>query len=107
MPWRRTIAVWLLLLAVPATAPAQQPPARPRIGLALGGGSARGLAHIGLLQWFEEHRIPIDVIAGTSMGGLVGGSYATGLSPDEIQTVLETADWTLIFQGEAPFADKN
>jgi NTE family protein len=107
MPWRKTIAVWLLILTAPAVALAQQGPARPRIGLALGGGSARGLAHIGLLQWFEEHRIPIDVIAGTSMGGLVGGSYATGLSPDEIRTVLETADWTLIFQGESPFADKN
>ena len=51
-------------------------PASPRIGLALGGGSARGMAHIGVLQWFEEHRIPIDVIVGTSMGGLVGGAYA-------------------------------
>jgi NTE family protein len=48
---------------------AQTPaPARPRIGLALGGGSARGLAHVGVLRWLEEHRVPIDVIAGTSMG---------------------------------------
>ena len=107
MSWRRTIAVCVLLFAASAAPRAQQPPERPRIGLALGGGSARGLAHIGLLQWFEEHRIPIDLLAGTSMGGLVGGSYATGLSPDEIRSVLETADWTLIFQGEAPFADKN
>ena len=47
---------------------------RPRLGLALGGGAARGIAHIGLLRWFEEHRIPIDYLAGTSMGGLVGGA---------------------------------
>ena len=46
---------------------------KPRIGLALGGGAARGLAHIGVLRWFEEHRIPIDVITGTSMGGLIAG----------------------------------
>ena len=57
---------------------------RPRLGLALGGGAARGIAHIGLLRWFEEHRIPIDYLAGTSMGGLVGGAYAAGLSPDQI-----------------------
>src|SRR5512137_445722 len=53
-------------------------PAPPRIGLVLGGGSARGLAHVGVLEWLDEHRIPIDAVAGTSMGGLVGGSYATG-----------------------------
>ena len=89
--------------------PAPAPPAssRPRIDLALGGGSARGLAHIGLLAWFEEHRIPIDVLAGTSMGGLVGGAYATGMSPDEIRGLLAEADWKLIFHGGAPFSDKN
>jgi hypothetical protein len=56
----------------------QEVPARPRVGLALGGGSARGLAHIGVLRWFDEHRIPIDAIAGTSMGGLLGGNAYLG-----------------------------
>src|SRR5471032_581145 len=51
---------------------------RPKIGLALEGGGALGLAHIGVLQWFEDHHIPIDRIAGTSMGALVGATYATG-----------------------------
>src|SRR6187397_3107362 len=60
---------------------------RPRIGVALGGGSARGLAHVGVLRWLEEHRIPIDVMAGTSMGCLIGGSYASGMTPDEIETM--------------------
>ena len=62
---------------------AAQPAAgqRPRIGLALGGGSARGIAHIGVLEWFEENKIPIDYIAGTSMGGLIGGAYASGMDP--------------------------
>ncbi len=54
--------------------------ARPKVGVALEGGGALGLAHIGVLQWFEDHHIPVDYIAGTSMGGLVGGFYATGKS---------------------------
>ena len=67
--------------AAPASEPAAAVAARPRIGLALGGGSARGLAHIGVLEWFEAHRIPIDVIAGTSMGGLVGRRLCVGHDP--------------------------
>src|SRR5260370_42328148 len=59
-----------------------QAPKRLKIGVALEGGGALGLAHIGVLKWFEQHHIPVDYIAGTSMGGLVGGFYATGKSPD-------------------------
>jgi NTE family protein len=81
--------------------------ARPRIGLALGGGAARGIAHIGLLRWFEEHRIPIDYIAGTSMGGLIGGAYASGMSPDEIQALMNDTDWDLMFLTEAPYHYKS
>jgi NTE family protein len=79
---------------------------RPRVGLALGGGAARGIAHIGLLRWFEEHRIPIDYLAGTSMGGLVGGAYASGLSPDEIEAMMKQADWDLMFLGDSPYKYK-
>lgn len=82
-----------------------QPP-RPRIGLALGGGSARGLAHIGVLSWFEAHHIPIDVLAGTSMGGLVGGAYASGMSPAEIRALLQQADWDLMFLADSPYKYK-
>ncbi|ATY85083.1 esterase [Kyrpidia spormannii] len=57
---------------------------RPRIGLALGAGSARGFAHIGVLQVLEEHRIPIDLMAGTSMGALVGSLYASGIGPGDL-----------------------
>jgi NTE family protein len=78
----------------------------PRLGLALGGGAARGIAHIGVLRWFEEHRIPIDAIAGTSMGGLIGGAYASGLSPDEIQVLIERSDWDLMFLADSPFKYK-
>src|ERR1700732_1199979 len=59
------------------------PRPRPKIGVALEGGGALGLAHIGVLKWFEEHHIPVDYVAGTSMGGLVGGFYAAGMNPDE------------------------
>ena len=78
--------------AGPASNAAPQPQARPRLGLALGGGAARGIAHIGLLRWFEEHRIPIDYLAGTSMGGLIGGAYASGLSPAQIESMMKAAE---------------
>ena len=85
---------------------APQERARPKIGLALGGGAARGIAHIGLLRWFEMNRIPVDYIAGTSMGGLIGGAYASGLTPDEIQALMNGADWDLMFLADSPFRHK-
>ena len=94
--------------AVAQQAPAPRPPAgaRPKVGLALGGGSARGLAHVGVLRWFEEHRIPIDVITGTSMGGLIAGAYASGMTPDEIATLMRATDWDLMFVADSPFSYK-
>lgn len=61
-------------------------PTRPKIGLALGGGGTRGIAHIAVLRVLEKNHIPIDCIAGTSMGAIVGGLYCAGLTPDEIET---------------------
>ncbi len=58
---------------------------RPTVGVAFGGGSARGIAHVGVIRWLEEHHIPIDVAAGTSMGGLIGGAFATGMDAVELQ----------------------
>jgi len=78
---------------------------RPKIGVALEGGGALGLAHIGVLQWFEDHHIPVDYIAGTSMGGLVGGMYATGKSPAELKEIVAAQDWDTIIGGEAPYED--
>jgi NTE family protein len=86
--------------------PAQPRGDRPRIGLALGGGSARGIAHIGVLEWFEQHRIPIDYIAGTSMGGLVAGAYASGMSPAELRQLMKDTDWDLMFLADSPFRYK-
>ena len=78
---------------------------RPRIGLVLEGGGALGLAHIGVLQWLEEHRIPVEYIAGTSMGGLVGGIYATGHSPAEVKTMVRSINWDRVLQGNTPYKD--
>ena len=96
----------LVLVLVGVTAQgAQQPGNRPKIGIALEGGGAKGLAHIGVLQWFEDHHIPIDYIAGTSMGGLVGGLYATGYSPAEIKRIIENIDWNEVLGGGTPYPD--
>jgi NTE family protein len=74
------------------TGPAQPVP-RPRIGLALSGGGALGLAEIGVLQWLEQNHIPVDRVAGTSMGSAIAAMYATGMSPAEIRKFAEGIDW--------------
>jgi NTE family protein len=66
---------------------------RPKIGVALSGGGARGAAHIGVLRVLEEMHVPVDYVAGTSMGAVVGGLYASGMSPDEIEKALAETDW--------------
>ena len=88
----------------PEPGPKIQPgTSRPKIGIALEGGGALGLAHIGVLQWFEDHHIPIDYVAGTSMGGLVEGLYATGRSPEELREIVAAQKWDmpLVFLAEA------
>ena len=66
---------------------------RPRIGLVLGGGGARGAAHIGVLKELERLRIPVDAIAGTSMGAIVGGLYATGVNAEDLEELVSSLDW--------------
>ncbi|MGH9802439.1 MAG: patatin-like phospholipase family protein [Blastocatellia bacterium] len=73
---------------------AQNNEKRPVIGVALGGGMARGCAHVGVLRELERHQIPIDLLAGTSVGSLIGGAYAAGLSPDEIEQLATTISWS-------------
>ena len=90
-----------------ATVQAQVTTPRPRVGMALGGGAARGIAHVGVLEWLEEHHIPVDVVVGTSMGGLIGGAYASGMSPAEIRNLLATTDWDLMFLGEVPYQQRD
>lgn len=90
----------LAALHAPASASeeAAPAPARPRIGLVLSGGGARGLAHVGVLEALEEQRIPIDAIAGTSMGAVVGGLYASGMTPSAIDELLRGMDWSVAFR---------
>jgi NTE family protein len=72
---------------------------RPKIGLVLSGGGARGFAHIGVLRVLEENRIPVDYISGASMGGLVGSLYATGRTPAEMEQLVEKFDWDKLLRG--------
>lgn len=89
----------------PANGGAALAAGRPRIGLVLGGGGARGAAHIGVLEVLERLRIPVDCVAGTSMGALVAGAWAAGLSPQEMRQALARADWTDMFQDNPGFGE--
>ncbi|HEY3730969.1 MAG TPA: patatin-like phospholipase family protein [Steroidobacteraceae bacterium] len=107
----RTLVLTALLI-VASTARAQQSsmadagkpptPGRARIGLVLSGGGARGAAHIGVLKMLDQLRVPVDVIAGTSMGAVVGGLYASGMSGEEIEHALATIDWQAAFRDRPP-----
>src|ERR1700751_2029170 len=95
------------VLTAPVIAGAQQPvvhPAsRPKVALVLEGGGALGFAHIGVIEWIEEHHIPVDYVAGTSMGGLVGGVYASGMSAQQIADFMGGIDWPAVLSGQVPF----
>lgn len=113
---RRGIGIWLILLlatpcllAVPQAASAQSPTGvkspppsfnvsgRPRIGLVLSGGGAKGFAHIGVIEELERRHIPIDAISGTSMGAVVGSMYAIGNDADQIKAIAGDIDWVSVF----------
>jgi NTE family protein len=103
----------LALLALPALAQAPAaPPAsaeatkpRPKIGLVLSGGGARGITHVGVLKVLEQLRIPIDYIAATSMGAIVGGLYASGMSPAEMEKQITTVSWPTLLSDSPPRRD--
>ncbi|MEZ5663800.1 MAG: patatin-like phospholipase family protein [Burkholderiaceae bacterium] len=111
--WTASVAL-LLCLAGSGVASAEPdrttagsgvPPAsvqRPRIGLVLSGGGARGLAHVGVLKVLEEARIPVDMIAGTSMGAIIGGLYASGMTPGEIEREILDFQWDDLFDSREP-----
>ena len=96
--WRGYIVLLLLALtnieafANEMTGDTIRPP-RPKVGLVLGGGGARGAAHIGVLKYIEEIGLPVDYIVGTSMGSIIGGLYALGYSPDELQQLIGGIHW--------------
>ncbi len=108
-----SVSTITLLLVFPLTALADCGPtsqgeakSRPRIGLALSGGGARGAAHIGVIRVLGEQQVPIDCIAGTSMGAIVGGLYASGMSLDEIEQAIDEIDWDSVFDDSTYRADK-
>jgi len=108
--WLRIACALLAVVVLPLAIVAQSQAApqlhkRPTIGIALEGGGALGLAHIGVLRWFEQHHIPIDYLSGNSMGALVGGMYATGKSPDDLEKLVMGMDWSFIIGGETPYQD--
>jgi NTE family protein len=81
------------------------PKKHPTLGLVLQGGGALGLAHVGVIAWLEEHHIPVNYVAGTSMGGLVGGVYATGRNAAEVREVVKSINWDQVMSGQTPFDD--
>jgi NTE family protein len=95
-----------LLIALPAVLTAQQA-RRPRIAIALSGGASLGFAHIGVLRYLEEHRIPVDAIAGTSIGGLLGGLYATGHSADDLEKIVQDGDWDALLRSTSQYEDRS
>ncbi len=87
-------------LVAPATADqAAAPLGRPRIGLVLAGGGAKGGAHVGVLKVLEEMRVPVDCISGTSMGALIGAGYAAGQPAAELETFISGIDWSTVVGG--------
>jgi NTE family protein len=87
----------------PATPPTDLPKDRPVIGLALGGGGAVAMSEIGVLQWFEEHHIPVDVIAGTSMGSILAALYSTGHTPDQMKQIMTEDSVNSVFRIEQAY----
>ena len=89
----------------PAVAPEAPAKPRPKIGLVLSGGGARGITHIGVLKVIEQLRIPVDYIAATSMGAVVGGLYASGMSPADMEKQITTVSWPTLLSDSPPRRD--
>jgi NTE family protein len=99
------LAALFLALVCGVSAPLSADERRPKIGLALGGGGAKGGAHVGVLEVLEELNVPVDYIAGTSIGAIVGGLYASGLSADQIRQTFEAVDWDEVLRDKPPRRD--
>ena len=102
---RRILTLSLLLLSAAVQLSAEnkltdEEQARPKVGVVLSGGGAKGAAHIGILKYLEEQGIPIDCIVGTSMGSIIGGLYAMGYSPDEMADIIKNVDWSLYMSND-------
>jgi NTE family protein len=91
----------ILLVALVISPASAQQTERPKVGLVLSGGGARGLAHIGVLKVLEEVNMPIDAVGGTSMGAIVGGLYASGYSAAQLEEIAQTTAWMRLFSDES------
>src|SRR6266511_5206214 len=104
--WRNVgivvFATWFVAQGTVSSAAAQEQRTRPKVGLVLSGGGARGAAHIGVLKVLEQMRVPIDAIAGTSMGAVVGGLYASGMSAAAIEELITSVNWQDSFRDRPP-----
>ena len=115
----RTLFVITLWLTTPYIASAQSTPdstsaqaslgkaGRPRVGLVLSGGGAKGTAHVGVLKVLEKAGIPVDFIAGTSMGSIVGGLYASGYSASQLDSIVKTQDWKLLLSDKTELSSQS
>ncbi|MGB6193647.1 MAG: patatin-like phospholipase family protein [Terracidiphilus sp.] len=108
MRWPLSSLIILLLSLIsslPACAQSVSPGQRPTLGIVLEGGGALGLAHVGVLTWLEEHHIPVNYVAGTSMGALVGGAYATGMGAGALRKLVDNINWDQVMAGSLPYDD--
>ena len=90
-----------------APLPPVSPPDRPVIGLALEGGGALGIAHIGILEWLEDNHIPVDRLAGTSMGALVGALYVSGQTPAQLRALASSDAFKAVFTLQTAYVDSS
>jgi NTE family protein len=105
LPTRQLAAVVIFALSSVSTVAIASDQTRPRIGLVLGGGGARGAAHIGVLEVLQKLHVPVDCVAGTSMGALVAGAWAAGMSPEAMREALAKADWGDMFVDNPEYAE--
>lgn len=97
----------IALLTASVTIAERATPQRKKVGLVLSGGGAKGMAHIGALKVIEEAGIPIDYIVGTSMGSIIGGLYAIGYTPEQMDSMVRKQDWQFLLSDRTPRSDKN
>lgn len=97
------IILWLFVVSATYAQQASDTlSARPKIGLVLSGGGARGAAHVGVIRLIEEMQLPVDYVTGTSMGAIIGALYATGYTADEIDSLLMIQDWKTLLSNDVP-----
>ncbi len=101
-PWASAAATPLAHPSSTSSITPQTPSSRPRVALVLSGGGARGFAHVGILKALEAAQVPVDMVVGTSMGAIIGGLYASGMSADELEREILGVDWSGMFQSRPP-----